>query len=183
MSKKQKFILLGVIGFIFLLIWIAFLALVVKNLRGLNQENNEPPVADVTLCDENASGLCVVNFGANKLNRMVINLQLPDAAFPTFYIKAANRENVSVYSCEIAESVPASAYCTGVRTPLGETINIEVYTTDGDTLVARGTFLVSAIALSTPISQPTEAPTEEEIPTSIPEGEFIPTPESVSPSP
>jgi hypothetical protein len=52
-------------------------------------------------------------------------------------------------------------HCTGVRTPLGETIDIEVYTTDEDKLIARGTFLVSAIAIPTPISQPTEAPVEE----------------------
>jgi hypothetical protein len=34
-----------------------------------------------------------------------------------------------------------------------------VYTTDEDKLIAHGSFLVSAIALSTPISLPSETPT------------------------
>ncbi|MDO9302619.1 MAG: hypothetical protein Q7T89_14625, partial [Anaerolineales bacterium] len=91
---------------------------------------------------------------------------------------------------------PTSAHCTGIRTPLGETIDIEVYTTDGDKLIGRGTFLVSAIALSTPISLPSETSTEEvpteeipteeipteeypteETPTFLPEGDASATPE------
>jgi hypothetical protein len=165
MKQKQIFIILGAIGFIFLLCWLAvIILLVIKNLFGSTNKSVEPDVINVTLCDTDASNLCVVNFGANDLNRMVINLQLPKADYVLFYVKAANRGTIRVYTCEVAEAVPTSVYCTGVRTPLGETIDIEVYTTDGDKLIARGTFLVSAIALSTPISLPSITPGGEETP-------------------
>ena len=192
MKKKQFIIILSALGFIFLLCWLAVIILAIKNLRGLTNKSADPVVVDVTLCDVDAKNLCVVNFGANNLNRMVINFQLPDADYPAFYVKAANRDTVSVYTCEVdkpeavnetkeggenkldetlvdetvvpetevaktetaeteaVEAAPTSAHCTGARTPLGETIDIEVYTTDEDKLIARGTFLVSAIALSTP---------------------------------
>ncbi len=162
MKQKQIFIILGAAGIIFLLFWLAVITLVVKNIRGATSETSDPIVVDVTLCDEDASDLCIVTFGANNLNRMVIYFQLPNAGYAPFYVKADNRGTVSVYSCEVDKVATATthAYCTGVRTPLGETIDIEVYTTDEDKLIARGTFLVSAIALATPISLPSEIPTE-----------------------
>jgi hypothetical protein len=178
MSQRQKVIILGAIGSAFVIFWVVILALIIKTLS-LPKESSDAPVTEVTLCDENASDLCIVTFGANSLNRMVINFQLPNTEYAPFYVKADNRGTVNVYSCEVDESTPANAHCTGVRTPLGETIDIEVYTTEGDKLIARGTFLVSAIAISTPISLPSETPsletpTQEEVPTEEP----TPTPPS-----
>jgi hypothetical protein len=177
MKQKQIFIILGAIGLVFVLFWFAVVALVIKNLRGLN-EGEKPPVIDVTLCDEDASDLCVVTFGANSLNQMVITFQLPNEVYPVFYVKAANRGIVSVYTCEASKALPTSVSCSGVRTPLGETIDIEVYTTNEDNLIARGTFLISAIALSTPIALPTDTPIGGETPTSFPyqDGYASPTP-------
>jgi len=231
MKQKQTLIIFGAIGFIFLVVWVVVLTLVIKTVRGLNKTGGTPTVIEATLCDEDASDLCVVTFGANNLNRMVIHFQAPSADYVPFYVKADNRGSVSVYTCEASgaeisgigvsetevsgtevsetevsgtevsgtevngtevsgtevsgtevsgtevnqESQPISIYCTGVRTPLGETIDIEVYTTDEDKLIARGTFLVSAIAISTPISLPSEVPVEE-IPTMLPDGSVEATP-------
>jgi hypothetical protein len=165
MKQKQNFIIFGAIGIIFLLFWYAVLTLIFKNLHRLNEST--PSVVNVTLCDVDASNLCIITFGANNLNRMVMNFQLPNAGYSPFYVKAKNRGIVSVYSCEVDQTAPTRAYCTGVRTPLGEKIDVEVYTTDEDKLIGHGTFLVSAIALSTPIVLPSETPTEE-IPTEAP---------------
>lgn len=130
-----------------------------------NRKDDKPLVTEVTMCDVDDSGLCIVTFGANNLDRMVINFQLPDAEYPAFYIKASNRGIVNVYSCEVSETVSTHVYldCTGIRTPLGETINIEVYATDGDTLIARGEFIVSAILLPSQINltpSPDPSPTQ-----------------------
>lgn len=193
MKRKQLFIVLGAAGFIFVLFWIVVLVLVARTLLGSSFGTVSSPAVETTLCDEDASGLCVVNFGANSLNRMVISFRLPDKEYPLFYAKARNRDTVSVYTCEADDFDATLVRCAGVRTPLGETIDLEIYTTDDDRLIARGTFLVSAIAISTPISQPSEMPaieefvTEEpfipeaptmEIPTPEFEFEEVPTPES-----
>jgi hypothetical protein len=163
MKQKKVFIILGAIAIVFLLFLFAVIMLVVKYLPRLTNKSNDPIVVEVTLCDENASNLCIVSFGANNLNRMVINFQLPNADYAPFYVKADNRGSVSVYSCDVTESAPTSVYCTGVRTPLGETIDLKAYTTDGDVLIARGTFLISAIALATPISLPTIPAADTEV--------------------
>jgi hypothetical protein len=191
MKQKRTFIIIGAIGLvIFVAFWLVVLALVVKTLRGLSTDEVEVPVGQATLCDEDAAGLCIVNFGTNSLNRMIINFRLPGEEYAAFYVKARNRDTISVYTCEADETDLTIVRCTGVRTPLGETIDLEIYTTDGDQLIAQGTFLVSAVAIPTPISLPSEAPTEEpavteepfateepfvtEEPTLPPEGESTP---------
>lgn len=167
MKKRYIFIILGAVGIICLMAWFSVLTTVVQNLLA-SRENTDPVAVDLTLCDEDAIGLCVVTFGADNQNLMVIHFQLPDEDYAKFYVKVTNRGTTNMYSCEVAKATPTIVYCTGVRTPLGETIDIEVYTTDKDRLIARGTFLVSAIALATPISMPTVAPSGQETPTFVP---------------
>ncbi len=188
MKKRYIFIILGAVGIIFLIAWFSVLTMFVRNFLE-SRESKDPVAVDLTLCDQDASDLCVVTFGADSQNLMVIHFQLPNEGYPEFYAKATNRGKTNMYSCEVdeveavdepwvdkaetdetkvIETAPTRVYCTGVRTPLGETIDIEVYTIDKDKLIARGTFLVSAIALATPISQPTSTPNGEETPTFVP---------------
>ena len=175
MKKKQVLIILGVLGFAFVALWLVVLTVAGKTLLQSFSGAESVSAVEATLCDEDASGLCVVNFGANSLNRMVIYFRLPEGEYPPFYVKARNRDTVSIYTCEADETDVTLVRCTGIRTPLGETVDLEIYTTDDDKLIARGTFLVSAIAISTPVSQPSELPAAEEIPT----GETIETAEPV----
>ena len=191
MKQKKKFIILGLGGFIFLVFWFAAISLIIKSMSG-SSEDVGAPMTEVVLCDEDASGLCIVTFGANNVNRMVINFQLPNPDYSPFYVKVNHRGTVGVYACEVVESVPTSAYCTGVRTPLGETIDIEVYAIAEDKLIARGTFLVSAIAIATPVSLPANAASVEEVPTPEPvpgdndpliQSEPVPIPETAYPNP
>ncbi len=123
-------------------------------------------VVNITLCDVEAGELCVIAFGIDPADNMIINFQLPDAAYPLFHVKASNRGNVHTYSCEVITAEPTSVYCSGARTPLGESIDMEVYAVKGDKLLARGKFLVSALIRVTPNTQiGTPTPTPE--PTSL----------------
>lgn len=185
MKKRYIFIVLGAVGIICLMAWFSVLTTVVQNLLASRESNKDPVAVDLTLCDEDASGLCVVTFGADNQSQMVIHFQLPNEDYVKFYVKATNRGTTNLYSCETAESTPTIVYCSGVRTPLGETIDIEVYTIDRDRLIAHGTFLVSAIAVVTPISQPTNTPSGEETPTfvSSPTEDVTPTQSESTPTP
>jgi len=158
MKQKKTIIILGVAAVFALavLLWGAAIIYVVERVRGAGEAPTETPVAEALLCSEDPYVLCVVNFSANNLNRMVINLQQPGVEDAPFYIKAKNRDTVTVYACEVDEMDTTIVRCSGARTPLGETIDLEIYATDGDQLLARGTFLVSAIAIPTPLSPPEE---------------------------
>lgn len=123
---------------------------IVLILRGA--KNNTVPPSDIALCDQNPGELCIVTFGANDPDRMVINFQLPDEEYPVFYVKGLNRGITYDYSCYSGEDAPTSVYCTGPRTPLGEYIELEVYAVEDNLLLARGRIFVSAVIVWTPAS-------------------------------
>lgn len=165
MDKKRTFILVGILGGLIVLIWCAVAVFAFNKWRTANQAT-DVVVIEITSCDVDASDLCVASFGVDKVNRMVINFHLPKASFAEFYVKVHRGEEVSVYPCEVVAEAPTSVFCTGARTPLGEAIDLEVYTTDGGVLIGRGTLVVAAVALPTTVNVTatptggTETPTE-----------------------
>lgn len=162
MKKKRLWIVLVVLGLVLVFSWFVVFALAARTLLQTFSEKEAVAAVEASLCAEDEDDLCVLYFSVNSLNRMVIHFRLPSEEYPLFYVKAKNRDTVSVYICEVDLSDPTAVRCTGVRAPLGETIDIEVYTTDEDRLIARGTFLVAALAIPTPLSQPSEVPALEE---------------------
>jgi hypothetical protein len=209
MKQRYIFIILGAVGIVFLIGWFSILASVAQNLRASKSESKEAVVVDLTLCDKDSSGLCIVTFGADDQNLMVIHFQSPNADYARIYVKGTNRGTTNMYSCEVnkieavnepwvdkaeadgneadkakaLETAPTHVYCSGVRTPLGETIDIEVYAIGTDKLIARGTFLISAIAVVTPISLPTETPSGQETPSPFPAPTEDATPTQSEPTP
>ena len=150
MERKQLFINLGAIAAIILLTWFTVFPLI-ENLRASNNSSDQT-ITEITLCDLDARDLCIVSFGTDNTDRMVINFQLPSADYPTFYVNGSNKGMGTTYQCESAKAVPTSVYCTGIRTPLGEAIDIEVYAADSNLQIARGKIMVSAMVLSTPLN-------------------------------
>ena len=118
-------------------------------LRGA-KNNPVPQITDIGLCDQDSRELCIVTFGANGPDRMVINFQSPAEDYPLFHVKGSNRGVIYEYPCTVAEEVPTSVYCTGPRTPLGEYIEIEVYSVAENSLLAHGKIFVSAVMVWTP---------------------------------
>lgn len=152
--------ILGAAGIVGLLACITLGTLLGRFLS--EREREVPPTAivtDITACDVDDSVLCVVSFGADSVNRMVINFQVPSEDYGDFYVKVRYEETVSVYPCQAVEDIPTSVFCTGERVPLGETIDMQVYSTEGDMLLAQGKLIVAAIALPT-AAQMTITPTE-----------------------
>jgi len=90
---------------------------------------------------------------------MIMNFKLPNPGYPKFHVKGLNKDIANVYSCETDQIDQTVVHCAGVRTPLGETIAIEVYLTDNDVLYARGKFVVSTLLVSTPTIGPTSSTT------------------------
>ena len=145
--QKKRLILLGAICAVLLLVF-PF----IKNLGSSSSTSDLSPIGKVTLCDVNASGLCVVSFGKDGADGMVITFQLPSADYPEFYITGSNKGVENSYPCQVDRKTSRTVYCTGVSTPLGETIEIGVFAVDGSTLIASGDIMISSMALSLPSS-------------------------------
>ena len=156
MHRQRLSLLLGAAGLLVILICAVILAGAAGYLRG-GRESAAKPVGQITRCDEEAGGLCVVSFGVNALNQMVINFQLPEGGYPNFYAVVVSREGSTQYACQRVEAASRSVFCSGPRTALGAEINIRVYSQDRDELLAEGGLRVTAFALPTTMNLTTLA--------------------------
>lgn len=148
MERKRLILVLSVAALVALLLCAGLITSAVKFVRGRLPTPTSVPAA-ITRCDQDASGLCLVSFGTNINNELVINLELADEDFPPFYARVTNRGTAREFRCEIIKEAPSSAYCLGPRTPLGEPLELSLYASADDRLLAVGTFLLQAVALPT----------------------------------
>lgn len=109
------------------------------------------PGEKINYCMNDSSTLCVVSFGSDDQNNMVINFMSPDVNFPDIRLQAGTGDQFNTYTCQKVTDFPNSIYCIGPRVPLGSALQIDIYTEDGTTLLAQGTFVVNGLALPTAI--------------------------------
>lgn len=147
-NRKRLIALLAGAAVLILLVCAALIAGGVSFVRGRLPTATSVPEA-ITRCDLDASGLCLVSFGANANNELVINLKLADEDFPAFYAQVSNRAAESRFRCEVPKAAPTDAYCVGPRTPLGEPLELRLFASEDDRLLAEGTFVLEAVALPT----------------------------------
>jgi hypothetical protein len=134
------------------------------------------------LCDQDPRELCIVTFGSNSPDRMVINFQLPEEDYPVFQVKGLNRGMIYDYPCNVDEAVPTSVFCTGPRTPLGEYIELEVYSLAENFLLARGKIFISAVMVWTPSGMADTSPPNESPIATAATGTTVPTQTFVIPT-
>ncbi|MBI3162067.1 MAG: hypothetical protein HYZ23_06140 [Chloroflexi bacterium] len=121
---------------------------VIRGFLGKSTEFQSQNVARIALCDDSDEDLCVISFGKNGADGMVIAFQLPRADYPAFQAIATNKGVENIYPCEAVASAPMIVYCTGAATPLGESLAIEIRAIEGNILIARGDFTLMALMVA-----------------------------------
>lgn len=148
-----------------------------------NQATPEPTVVpvDIGYCGDRLTSLCVVSFGRDVFGKTVINFYVPQRRYPLFYLNIVRASGVGKYECETNKKISTSVLCTGEAINLGEGFEIQVLSVKNDSLLARGSFTLTAYLITTPVisdaadsdSDLEETPTpptsfEEQISTSTP---------------
>jgi hypothetical protein len=138
-------------------------------IRWMNGQKDQPtgsgpnaPVSVLAYCNDDQVKPCVVSFGTDANDQMLVNILLPDLTFPNFYLKIIRSESESLYECQRVRQAINNAYCTGEKTPPGESLHLKLIATKDDTLLAEGD--LSIIGLAYPTLEIT-IPTAEETPT------------------
>lgn len=131
--------------------------------------------ASLYLCDVSPRGVCVVTFGSASPDRMLIHLRRPDPLSGLFAVRGIHRGVTFEYACAARDERSLDVYCEGPRTPLGEYLDLEVYSPVDDTLLAQGRLLVSAVMVWTPAPLPTTAASRDDRPV-LPTSSFYETP-------
>lgn len=130
------------------------------------------PVSELTYCSDDQVKPCVVSFGVDADDNMLVNILVPNISYPDYYLKITRNgtDETSIYKCLRIRSSPNSTYCIGAKMPPGETLHLLLISTKDDTLLAEGELSIVALAFPT-----------LDVSTSTPEATL--TPPSVSPTP
>jgi hypothetical protein len=115
-----------------------------------------PAEIDLAYCFSPAS-LCVISFGRDNADNMLIIVKnnIPDLA--EFYTKIKQTDSTDLYSCQKVQFTSDIYYCLGKQISDGTTITMDIYSKNNDRLVASGSLLVSLEGTPAPIT--TKIPT------------------------
>jgi len=123
------------------------------------------PVSTLTYCTDEQVKPCVVSFGIDEDNNMLVNILLPGLSFPDFYLNIIRGEITIPYECQRIVAAPNSANCIGENLPPGELLHLMLLSTENDSLLADGNLSIIGLAFPTVGFAP---PTETVTPTVIP---------------
>jgi len=150
--KKNKFT-------ISIAIFMGLTVLVMGGCTSLFNQNSESgqtsdqPVIEIAYCNVNSPArLCVASFGTENENKSLVNFITSDPSFPDFDLKITREGIQSAYECRQVEGFPTNIYCVGEKISLGETVELQVFSSEGEDLIAKGVVTISFLALSTPIT-------------------------------
>jgi len=138
--------------------------------------SSDQAVIELSYCNPvNPPKLCLVSFGLDSNNRMLINFVNPEPSTFPFYLKVQRAETSSRYDCQAIVSAPTEVFCTGEPAGLGDSVDIELYSSKGGVLIAKGTFVIDAFALATPFTiSGTALYTQSPFDTAMPPTAFLP---------
>lgn len=154
-----------------------------------NKETTNEPVTKLRYCGAELEELCILSFGRDVDENLVVNLYVPDKDFPDFKLNIKRRAGKSEYECEKFTEVPTSVFCYGEMISLQERMEVSLISIDGESLLAFGNLTLDAILISgqyptngnVPVSiQGTKTPTSE---TDTDSANVTSTPETSYPNP
>jgi len=118
------------------------------------------PVLNLAYCNDEQVKPCVVSFGTDVDDNMLVNLLLPDLSFPNFYLKITRGDENAIYKCQRIASAPNNAYCIGRKLAPGEILHLMLVSIRDDSLLAQGDLPIIGLAFPTlEIALPTNTPT------------------------
>ncbi|GAB4462476.1 MAG: hypothetical protein Kow0070_21520 [Anaerolineales bacterium] len=147
------------------------------------------PPAKLVYCSDEQVKPCVVSFGVDVRDNMLINLLLPDLSFPAFSLVISRAGVEASYVCQRVSYALNTAYCAGPKQPPGEPLTLRLIASKDKTLLAEGNlsiiglaFPTLGVAYFTPPQQETPAPAETEISPSAQVFSTVPPSPSVLPT-
>ncbi|MGB7875487.1 MAG: hypothetical protein WBL25_13975 [Anaerolineales bacterium] len=106
----------------------------------------EPPLG-ITYCDIDLSDMCLVGFGLDIDDRLLILFRADDHFFADIYIRADGPDGEMVFECQQSENFIENVYCLGETFPEGGLIKLNIFSKSNDKLIAVGVFNVQYGAL------------------------------------
>ena len=123
----------------------------IASLQKAASEVGFEPVLKIGYCGVEPDELCVLSFGRDAEEKLVVNLFAPVRRFPDFYLKIKRLTGESTYECERDKEVRTSVSCYGEMVNLQEKIEISLVAKEDEHLIAAGDFILKALLISEPV--------------------------------
>ena len=145
-------------------------------------QTSAPPPLSVTYCDIDPSDLCLDGFGQEGKDKLLILLKKKDQYFDDIDVQVEYDWEEYLFECDHSQVILGNIYCTGeVQPENGETIQLNVYSKNDESLIAKGVFIVGYTNVPVPAARvPTKPP--DKIPTPRPTNPNYPNPSYPNPS-
>jgi len=138
------------------LVWIVGAVILLGSVGGLiwrfvslaRQSDTSGVIHNLAYCGPQLGDLCVLSFGRNSDNNLVVSLFVPDRSFPAFSMKIKRAVGESIYKCERNADMPTSAYCYGDMIPLQQKLEIDLISTNDESLLATGSMTLDSLLLA-----------------------------------
>ena len=147
MNRKQ----LLIIGIILVSVVVVFAVLLnlFSRTDNTNEDSNFASVSEIAYCNEEQVKPCVVSFGVDADNNMLVNFLLPDLSFPDFYLQIVRGDISISYQCQRITGTLNNAYCIGEKLPPGETLQLILISRKNDEILAQGSLSILGLAFPT----------------------------------
>ena len=89
---------------------------------------------------------------------MLVNLMIPDVAYPAFDLTIGLDDIVNQYTCQRAEDIPTNVICTGAEMYPGPALHFMLTSHADQTVLAEGRFAIIGLLLPNPSDAATETP-------------------------
>ena len=146
MNKKQ-WIIAGII-FVALPV-IGIVALLNRPSDDTVRTVRDVPVLKLVYCSEESAKPCIVSFSTDANDNMLVNILLPDMAFPIFYLKIDHSEGESMYNCQRVRQANSTAYCAGKKLHPGEVLHLSLVSIRDSIVLAEGDLSIIGLAYPT----------------------------------
>jgi len=114
-----------------------------------NADINQPDILELAYCNEEQIRPCVVSFGLDIDNNMLVNFLLPDLSYPEFYLQVVRGDVNISYECQRIASALNNAYCIGEKLPPGESLRLILISNIDGAILAQGSLSILGLAFPT----------------------------------
>lgn len=113
------------------------------------------PVVALGYCNASDTRPCIVSFGSDGSQTMLVNVLLPGADYPAVYLTITRGSDSFFYQCTLAKELRDTLVCAGWPMPPGEILPFSLRTVEGDKVIAEGGFAIIGLMLPSPAAEAT----------------------------
>jgi len=152
-----------IVVFVILITFGIFLAFIKPDSQSSIQQYKEGSISELNYCNETELRPCVVSFGVNEKNEMLINLLTSGVSYPRFDLFII-RDGLNLqYNCRQVDVSLYAVYCTGKLFPPGERVLIRLVAINLNSILAEGDVPIIGLSYPSPYTV-----TQTPLPTSYP---------------